>query len=109
MRYHDLLSGTTSVLKQYVQVALYLGLRQLGWLFLSCYNYWIVFRLVKDDDHPYLAYSTEFSINDSSVPFRAFLGAVLSVVKGVPVEHRAYNSESDIELDIITDQEDDSS
>ena len=54
-----------------------------------------------NDDHPYLAYSPEITINDSSKPFRAFLGAVLSVVKDVPVERIAYRS--DVELDIIED------
>ena len=69
------------------------------WLFLSCHNYWIVCRLIKDDDHPYLAYSPEITIKDSSEPFRAFLGAILSVIKGVPVERSTYSS--DMELDII--------
>ena len=83
----------------YMQAALYLGLRQMEWLFLSCHNYWIVCRLVRDDDHPYLAYSPEITIKDSSEPFRAFLGAILSVAKDVPVECSAYSS--DMELDII--------
>jgi hypothetical protein len=61
---------------------------------------------VKDDDHPYLAYSPEITIRDSSEPFRAFLGAILSVVKDVPVERSAYKS--DMKLDIITEEEDDS-
>jgi len=57
-------------------------------------------RLVRDDDHhPYLAYSPVTTIKDSSEPFRAFLGAILSVVKDVPVERSAYSS--DMELDII--------
>jgi hypothetical protein len=103
MRYF--LSITTSVLQRYVQAALYLGLRQMEWLFFSCHNYWIVCRLVRDDDHPYLAYSPKFTIKDSSEPFRAFLGAILSVVKDVPVERSAYNS--DMELDIIEEEEDD--
>ena len=76
------------------------------WLFLSCNNYWIVCRLVRDDDHPYLVYSPEITIKDSSEPFRAFLGVILSVVKDVPVERSAYSS--DMELDtIIEDEEDD--
>jgi len=75
------------------------------WLFLSCHNYWIVCRLVRDDDHPYLAYSPEISIEDSSEPFRAFLGAILSVVKDVPVERSTYSS--DMELDNIEEEEDD--
>ena len=75
------------------------------WLFLSCHNYWIVCRLVRDDDHPYLAYSPEITIEDSSEPFRAFLGAILSVIEGAPVERSAYSS--DMELDIIEEEEDD--
>ncbi|SRR6266550_1422027 len=55
------------------------------WLFLSCHNYWIVCRLVKDEDHPFLAYSPITSIENSSEPFQAFLGAILSVIKGVAV------------------------
>jgi hypothetical protein len=54
---------------------------------------------VRDDDHPYLAYSPKISIQDSSEPFRAFLGAILSVVKDVPVDPSAYSS--DLELDTI--------
>lgn len=87
------------------KAALYLGLRQMEWLFLSCHNYWIVCRLVRNDDHPYLAYSPEIPIKDSSEPFRAFLGAILSIVKDVPVERSAYSS--DMELDIIEEEEDD--
>ena len=99
------LSVTTFVLQRYVQAALYLGLRQMEWLFLSCHNYWIVCRLVRGDDHPYLAYSPEITIKDSSEPFRAFLGAILSVIKDVPVERSAYSS--DMELDIIEEEEED--
>jgi len=66
------------------------------WLFLTCHNYWIVCRLVRDDKHPYLAFSPEISIKDSSKPLRAFLGAVLSVSKNVPVEASSYNP--DVEL-----------
>jgi hypothetical protein len=75
------------------------------WLFLTCHNYWIVCRLVKDDDRPYLAYSPKISIEDSSEPFRAFLGAILSVVKKVPVESSAYNP--DMQLDTIEEEQDD--
>ena len=75
------------------------------WLFLSCNNYWIVCRLVRDDDHFYLVYSPEITIRDSSEPFRAFLGAILSVVKDVPVERSAYSS--DMELDTIIEEEED--
>ena len=58
---------------------------------------------MKDDNHPYLAYSPEVGIKNSSEPFRAFLGAILSVVKGVPVEHSAFNS--DMELNIIEEED----
>jgi hypothetical protein len=75
------------------------------WLFLTCHNHWIVCRLVRDDDNPYLAYSPGISIQESSEPFRAFLGAILSVVKDVPVESSAYNP--NIELDTIEEEQDD--
>ena len=77
------------------------------WLFLSCHNYWIVCRLVRDNNHIYLAYSPEISIKDSSEPFRAFLGAVLSVVKDVPVGRSAFSS--NMKLDIINEDEDEGS
>ena len=41
--------------------------------------------------------------NHSSEPFRAFLGAILSVVKDVPFERSVYSS--DMELDIIEDDD----
>ncbi len=56
------------------------------WLFLTCHNHWIVLRLVKGGSKPpFLAFSPLITMEDSSVPFRAFLGAILSVVKGVVV------------------------
>jgi hypothetical protein len=58
----------------------------------------------EDDDNPYLVYSPEISIKDSSQPFRAFLGAILSVVKGVPVESSAYSP--DMGLDTIEEDKD---
>ena len=61
------------------------------WLFITCHNYWIVCRLVRDDYHPFLAYSPMISIDDSSVPFRALLGTILSVVKMVPAEPTKFN------------------
>jgi hypothetical protein len=69
------------------------------WLFLTCHNYWIVCRLVRDDDHPFLAYSPKISIKDSSEPFRAFLGAIISVLKGAHIEPSTFNP--DIQLDTI--------
>ncbi|KIL54825.1 hypothetical protein M378DRAFT_91869 [Amanita muscaria Koide BX008] len=98
------LRGQTLVPKVLSTAALHLGLRQMEWMFLTCHNYWIVCRLVRDDDHPYLAYSSEISIKDSSEPFRAFLGAILSGAVGVPVESSAYSS--DMELDTIEEGED---
>ena len=68
------------------QAALHLGLRKKEWLFLTCHNYWVVFRLVKGNDKSaFLAFSPLLTMEGSSVPFRAFLGAILSVVKGVAV------------------------
>ena len=75
------------------------------WLFLTCHNCWIICRLVKDDEHPYLAYSPKISIDDSSEPFRAFLGAILSVVEDVQVERSVYDS--NMQLDTIEEEEDD--
>ena len=46
---------------------------------------------MRDDDHPFLAYSPMISIEDSSVPFRALLGAVLSIVKNIAVEPIKFN------------------
>jgi len=86
------------------QTALYLGLQKKEWLFLSCHNYWIVFRLVKEDSEPaFLTFSPLITMEDSSVPFRAFLGAILSVVKGVVVEASVFD-DSQI-LDTIDEEE----
>lgn len=71
------------------------------WLFMSCHNYWIVCRLVKDDDHPFLAYSPMTSIEDSSEPFRAFLGAILSLTDGVS------KFDTSMELDTIIEEDED--
>ena len=49
------------------------------WLFLTSHNRWIICRLVSHPHNPFLAYSQCISIEDSSVPFRALLGAMLSV------------------------------
>ena len=76
------------------------------WLFLSCHNYWIVCRLVKDDDHPFLAYSPITSIENSSEPFRAFLGAILSVIKGVAVAPSTFDPY--MELDTVIEDDEDS-
>ncbi|KAH9981480.1 hypothetical protein BGW80DRAFT_1434619 [Lactifluus volemus] len=97
--------GQPLVPKILAKAALYMGLRKTEWLFLTCFNYWIVCRLVRDDHHPYLVYSPGISIQESSEPFRAFLGAILSVVKDVPVESSAYNP--NIKLDSIEEEQDD--
>ncbi len=57
---------------------------------------------MRDDDNPYLAYSPGISIQESFEPFRAFLGAILSVVKDVPVQSSAYNP--NIKLDTIEER-----
>jgi hypothetical protein len=46
-----------------------------------------------DDENLFLAYSPSFSIENSSDPFRAFLGAILSVHKGIPVPSSALDME----------------
>ena len=74
------------------------------WLFITCHNYWIVCRLVRDDHHTFLAYSPMISIDDSSVPFRALLGAILSVVKKVPVEPTKFNP--NMGLDTLVEEQD---
>ena len=73
------------------------------WMFLTCHNYWVICRLVRDDDKPFLAYSPYFSIENSSEPFRAFLGAMLSVQGGVPVQASIFDP--DMELDVISEEE----
>ncbi|KAF8339291.1 hypothetical protein F5887DRAFT_1062844 [Amanita rubescens] len=90
--------------KMLTKAALYLGLRRMEWLFMTCHNHWIVCRLVRDDHHPFLAYSPMISIDDSSVPFRALLGAILSVVKKVPVELTEFDP--NMKLDIIVEERD---
>jgi hypothetical protein len=76
------------------------------WLFLSSHNHWIVCRLVKDDTNPFLAYSPMISIEGSSEPFRAFFGAILSVIKGVPVSPSTRDPEMKLDT-IIEDQDQD--
>jgi hypothetical protein len=68
------------------------------WMFLSCHNYWIICRLVRrEDGELFLAYSPCSSIENSSEHFRAFLGAVLSVQNGVPVETSAFDPEMNLD------------
>ena len=82
-----------------------MGLRKKEWLFTTSLNHWIVCRLVRDDGTPYLAYSPMPNVKESSETFRAFIGAVLSVVKDVSVESSPYNP--NIELDTIEEEGDD--
>ena len=44
------------------------------------------------------------SINNSSVPFRALLGAILSVVNKVPVEPSEFDP--DMKLDTVAEEQD---
>jgi hypothetical protein len=74
------------------QAALYLGLRKKEWLFLTSHNHWIVIRLVpRTNAQPFLTFSPLITMEGSSVPFRAFLGAILSVAKGGVVEPSVFN------------------
>lgn len=95
--------GQTLAPKMLTKAALTLGLRRMEWLFITCHNYWIVCRLVRDNHHPFLAYSPMINIDDSSVPFRALFGAMLSVVKNVPVEPTEFNP--NMELDTLKEQD----
>jgi hypothetical protein len=59
------------------------------WLFLTCHNSWVVFRLVSrdlDNGEPFLVYSPSYTIRDTSEPFRAFLGAIFSAKWEVSVQ-----------------------
>ena len=62
---------------------------------------------MRDNRHLFLAYSPMLSIDDSSVPFRALLGAVLSVVKKIPVEPTEFDPDNpDMKLDTIVEEQD---
>jgi hypothetical protein len=63
-----------------------------------------VCRLVRDDNHRFLAYSPVINIEDSSVPFRALLGAILCVVKMVSVEPSEFRL--DMEFDTNVEEQD---
>ena len=74
-------------------------------LFRSCYNYWIICHLVRGDDgKAFIAYSPMLSLEDSTKPFQALLGAILSVKHQVPVQTSTFNP--DMELDDISDDGD---
>ncbi|KAI9465415.1 hypothetical protein BJY52DRAFT_1202193 [Lactarius psammicola] len=95
----------TLVRKLLLKAALHLGLRKMEWLFFTCHNYWIVCRLVSGGDNPFLAFSPICSIENSSEPFRALLGAILSVLGNVHVQPSEFNP--NMVLDIIPEEEDD--
>lgn len=61
---------------------------------------------MKDDNlnSPHLAYSPLISIEDLSEPFRAFLGAILSIVEDVPIECSTFNL--NMQLDVIAEEQD---
>ena len=67
------------------QLALYLGMWKLEWGFLTCHNFWIVCRLTKDGNTPFLAFAPTISIKDNSEPFRAFICAFLSATGHGPL------------------------
>ena len=85
-----------------------MGLRNMEWLFLSSHNHWVVCRLVSDSKNPFLAFSSMLNIKDSSVPFRALLGAILSVTNGVPVSTRTFDPQTAV-LDPIPEEDSDDS
>ncbi|KAH9065337.1 hypothetical protein EDB87DRAFT_1672682 [Lactarius vividus] len=96
--------GESLISKVLLNAALHLGLREMEWPFLTCHNYWIICRLVSDDDNLFLAYLHICSIKGSSEPFRAFLGAILSVLKSAPVQASGFNP--DTVPDIIPEEGD---
>ena len=59
-----------------------------------------------NDGIPFLAYSPMLSIEGSSEPFRAFLGAILSVINDVPVSPSTCNPEMKLYI-IIEDPDQD--
>jgi hypothetical protein len=90
------------------QVAAYLALRHKEWLFLTCHNSWIVFRLVNVNGDRILAYSPVLEIANSSIPFRAYLGALLSVIEDFPVLQTVFAANPILETLPEDSDEDDS-
>jgi hypothetical protein len=62
---------------------------------------------VDDEDNPFLAYSPMISIKDSTIPFRAFLGAILSEINEVSVDPSTFDPH--MELDTIAELQDNDS
>ncbi|KAH9180574.1 hypothetical protein EDB89DRAFT_2110658 [Lactarius sanguifluus] len=87
------------------KAALYLGQRKMEWLFLMSHNSWIICCLVRGvgSSTPFLAYSQVLNIENSSVPFQAFLSAILSVQGGAPAQASEFNPGK---LDIIAEDTD---
>lgn len=76
------------------------------WLFLTSHNHWIICRLVSNAHNPFLAYSPCISMEDSSEPFRALLGAMLSVYHNIPVLATVFSDNNVLEEDPREDQGD---
>jgi hypothetical protein len=57
---------------------------------------------VRHHGHCFLVYSPRISIEDSSEPFRALLGAILSVIKDVPVKQNEFNPA--LQFDLIVEE-----
>jgi hypothetical protein len=74
----------------------HLGLRQLEWLFFTSHNH-------RHDQHPFLMYYPMISTQDLPEPFRAFLGALLSILKNFPVEPSEFKPK--LEFDTIERRE----
>ncbi|KAF8274292.1 hypothetical protein EI94DRAFT_1768825 [Lactarius quietus] len=91
------------VVKLRKKAALRLAQKKMEWMFLSCFNYWIVCRLIRrDNGEPFLAYSPSHSMENSSEIFRAVLGDILSVQNGVPVQTSAFDP--GMEFDDISEE-----
>lgn len=57
--------------------------------------------MVRAGQSPFLAYSDVITMRDSSVPFRAFLGAILSVVREVNVEPSIFDPAIGLDSDVV--------
>ena len=53
---------------------------------------------MRHKNHTLLAYLPKTTIKDSTVPFRAFLGAILFVFKDVRVESGPFHPETQLEI-----------
>ena len=80
------------------QATVYLGSRELEWLFLTCHNLWIMFHLTRVNNERVLVYSPILNIHNSSIPFCACLGAVLSEVRNFPVEPTTFPADATLDI-----------